>query len=150
MPGANSLAITQVTASIAQYGDHVKLSDRLIEAGIDKVVTEATALLGEQAGDTLDQVTRDILVAGTGVAYASTATSRGGVGSGMTLSSTDLLKAVRTLRANNAKTVDGTNYIMIIHPKKKWGVERKLSMENLEYRRKPEMATPRHRMALVA
>ncbi len=129
--------------------DYVKISDRLVDAGIDNVVKEATELLGEQAGDTIDQVTRDIVVAGTSVNYSSTATSRGGVGSGMVMATADILKAIRTLMTNNARQIDG-KWILIIHPLKNVAAQLSNKLRKiLNIGESLMMVTPRHRMALV-
>jgi N4-gp56 family major capsid protein len=65
-----------MTATLAQYGDFVTLSDMVSMTNQDPVVTEATDVLGDQAGTTIDQVRRDVLVAGTNVAYANGVANR--------------------------------------------------------------------------
>ena len=64
---------------------------------------EAAEILGDQAADTIDQIIRDILAAGTTVLYANshTLTSQVAAGEVMTLAYLD--SAVATLKANNAK-----------------------------------------------
>ena len=115
-PSGNTLNISSVVATVAQYGDFVQISDKLDLVGIDPVLTEAGQLLGEQAGLTLDTVVRDIVVTGTNVQYAGGATSRVTVAKSMVLNGTEIKKAVRTLRKANAKPVDGNCYIGIIGP----------------------------------
>ncbi|WP_373069832.1 N4-gp56 family major capsid protein [Sulfurimonas sp.] len=69
-PSGSQLSITDVTATVAQYGDFVTITDTVNLTVEDNVITEATDVLGEQAGDTVDQVYRDVLNAGTNVFYA--------------------------------------------------------------------------------
>jgi N4-gp56 family major capsid protein len=90
---------------------------------IDPVVTEVHSLLGESAGDSIDQITRDYLVGSTTtVQYEILSTNlsnRMSVGSGQNLSVTALQKAVRTMRAANVKplTFGGkSRYVLIDHP----------------------------------
>ena len=80
------------------------------------MLTEVAELLGENMGNTLDIIDREILVAGTSVQYASTAAARTGVGSGMFLSAAELREAVRTLKRANAKPHTASRFIAIIHP----------------------------------
>ena len=69
-PDGRSLKVTTIEATVLQYGDYVTLSDVLLLTAIDNNLVEATELLGQQAGETLDTVTRDIINAGTNVLYA--------------------------------------------------------------------------------
>lgn len=123
-PDGKSLNVTAITATVAQYGDYVTLSDVLELTSIDNTVLETTKLIGKQAGLTLDTVVRNILVAGTNVNYcpkvgtdgAETAvTSRSGLDATSVLTVKQIQKAVAKLRANNAPTING-DYVAIIHP----------------------------------
>ena len=115
-PDGNSITITNVTATPSQHGDYVEVSDILDMVAIDPVVDEMTDVLAEQAADTLDQICRDILVTGTNVQYANGKTSRDAIAAGDNLTVDEVRKAVRTLKRNNAKPVDGRNYIAIVEP----------------------------------
>lgn len=97
------LSQTEVTAQVQYYGDYVIITDKCDVESKDPVILEANEILGEQAGDSIDQIARDVLVAGTTVQYASTATQRTEVSSAMTLTRAEVKEAVRTLRSNNAK-----------------------------------------------
>ena len=70
-PEGSALTITDVSATIAQYGDFITLSDYVLLTTLDPILTEKADLLGQQAGNTLDQVCRDVIVAGTTIQYAS-------------------------------------------------------------------------------
>lgn len=100
-PAGSTLAVTDIVATLAQYGDFITLTDMVSMTNQDAVVTEATDVLGDQAGTTIDQIRRDVLVAGTNVAYASGAASRVAVVQKIT--GPDLDKAIRFLKSQNAK-----------------------------------------------
>lgn len=113
-PDGNSLSITAITATVAQYGDYLQFSDKIDMVGIDPVITEANELLGEQAGLTIDTLVRDVVVAGTNVQYAGGRASRATVAATDVLTSTEIKKAVRTLRKNFVKPLSGGCYVGII------------------------------------
>lgn len=115
-PSGNAITITNVTATVNQYGDYIEVSDVLDMVAIDPVLDEMADVLGEQASDTLDQVVRDILVAGTTVQYAAGRVSRVTVAAGDNLTVNEIRKAVRTLKRNNAKPLDGGDYVAIVEP----------------------------------
>ena len=101
-PGGHDMSMTQVTATVAQYGDYVTVSDLLQMTAIDPVIVEANRLNGMQAGETIEAVTRNVLSAGTNVLYAK-GTSRTAVGAADVLTTELLRKAVRTLKKNRAQ-----------------------------------------------
>lgn len=115
-PAGSSLSVTAITASLAQYGDFVEISDKLDMVGIDPVLTETAQLLGEQAALTIDTVVRDIVTAGTNAIYSGSATSTATVAADTNLSSALIKKAVRALRNANAKPVEGGYFIGLVDP----------------------------------
>jgi N4-gp56 family major capsid protein len=134
-PTGSSLAVTDITATLAQYGDYIQLSDMVSMTNQDPVVTEATDVLGDQAGTTIDQIRRDVLVAGTNVAYANGAATR--LATITKISAADLDKAIRFLKNQNAKFIkmgiassDGVGtgavrkaYIALVHPDVEYDLE---------------------------
>jgi N4-gp56 family major capsid protein len=134
-PSGSSLTVTDLTSTLAQYGDYVTLSDLVSMTNQDPVVTEATDVLGDQAGTTIDQARRDVLVAGTNVAYASGVANRAAVNAAITAA--DLNKAIRFLKTQNAKFIKegimptnkiGTgsvrrSYIALVHPDVEFDLE---------------------------
>ena len=77
---------------------------------------EGTKALGETMANSADQLTRNIVNAGTTIQFASTGTSRGNISSGMRLNSAELREAIATLKGNNAPKFDDGTYKCIIHP----------------------------------
>lgn len=100
-PTGSSLSVTDIVSTLAQYGDFVTLTDMVSMTNQDAVVTEATDVLGDQAGTTIDLVRRDVLVAGSNVAYASGVANRLALVNKIT--GPDLDKAIRFLKNQNAK-----------------------------------------------
>lgn len=115
-PAGNAITITNVAATVAQYGDFIEVSDVLDMVAIDPVLDEMADVLGEQASDTLDKVVRDILSAGTSVQYAAGRISRVTVAAGDNLTVAEIRKAVRTLKRNNVKPLEGGDYVAIVEP----------------------------------
>ena len=115
-PDGQNLNVTAITATVDQYGGYITLSDVLILTAIDNNLMEAIELLGDQAGRTLDTITREVLVSGTHVIYAGgTVNARTALTADMKLTVTDIKKAVRELKVGLAKKINGS-YVAIIHP----------------------------------
>lgn len=104
-PAGSQLSVTDITATPLQYGDYVTLSDYVNFTTLDPLLTEVSGILGDQAGDTLDQLTRDVMVAGSTVQYASTATARNEVTAAMKFTVAEAREAVMTLEVNKAKPI---------------------------------------------
>ena len=68
-PEPQLLQRTQVTAQIATYGAYTQITDEVETQSPDKVLLEASDLLGESAGETIDEVYRDELHATSSVYY---------------------------------------------------------------------------------
>ena len=122
-PTGNSLSVSTITASVAQYGDYIKQSDVLELTALDNTILEATKLLGQQAGLTLDTITRNVLNSGTNVNYASKwsggtevpVTSRKDLDNTAVLKVDTVRQIVAKLKSLNAPKING-DYIAIIHP----------------------------------
>lgn len=108
-PSGKQLSTTDITATVLRYGDYVTLNDEVLTESPDPILVDAAEVLGEQAGDSLDQICRDIIAAGSNVQYASTATQTSEVTAAMKLTRAEVKMAVRTLKGANAKPV--TNMI---------------------------------------
>jgi N4-gp56 family major capsid protein len=136
-PTGKQLSVTDITATVLYYGDYVTLTDVVQIETLDPILTETAEILGDQVGDSLDQLMRNVLAAGTNVQYASSAVSRGTVTSVMTFAASDVKKVVRTLKVNLAKPImtrvdpsTGYNtiplkpsFIGIIHPNATYDAE---------------------------
>lgn len=99
-PSGSSFSYTDITATIKQYGDFVAFSDMVELQNVDDVLMDLTEEQGQQAGETIEELRRDVLVAGTNVIYANGA-ARTSVNTVMVVG--DIKTAVRTLENANAK-----------------------------------------------
>ena len=119
-PDGKKLSVTAIEAEVAQYGDYIVQSDVLELTTIDNTIVEATKILGNQAGLTLDTITRNILHTGTNVMFApkadgSKVNARTGVAEDCYLTVDVIKKAVAIMKKNNAPKING-DYVAIIHP----------------------------------
>ena len=123
-PNGNQLDVSEITATVSQYGDYIVQSDVLELTALDNTILEAAKLLGRQAGLTLDTVVRNILHTGTNVSYCpkrgadgseTEVTSRADLDASCQLTVDMVNQVVAKLRAQNAPTIDG-KYVAIIHP----------------------------------
>jgi len=128
-PSGSQMSVTDITANVSQYGDFVTFTDVVDYESKDAVLTEFAMILGDQAGDTLDQLARDVLAAGTTVTYVGQV-ARAAITSTDLLTATEVRKAIRTLKGNKARRVTSmigastgiatepvaASYIGICHP----------------------------------
>lgn len=123
-PNGQKLVVSEITATINQYGDFVPLTDVLQLTSIDDNIVQTVKLLGKQAGATLDTVVRDAINGGTNVGYASSwsgttetaHSTRYQLDINSRLTVLEIQKAVRALRRVDAPTFDDNCYVAIIHP----------------------------------
>ena len=115
-PDGDNLSITAATATVAQEGNWVRLSDKISMVGIDPVLTESAALMGENAAKTLETRCADVIFKGTSQQFAGGAASAAAIAAGKVVNSEEIKKAVRTLRNNNAEPLEGGYYIGFCDP----------------------------------
>lgn len=101
-PDGHAITQTEISATVAQYGDYVRVTDLLDMTAVDPVISDSVELNADQAALTLDTVVRDVMCAGTNVMYAN-GTSRADVAAGNILTTTLIRKAVRTLKKAKAR-----------------------------------------------
>ena len=119
-PDGKKLSASKIEAEVAQYGDYIVHSDILKLTSIDNTIVEATKILGNQAGLTLDTITRNVLQSGTNVYYCPKADgtaveSRGTLDNTCKLTVDVIKRAVAFMKKNNAPKING-DYVAIIHP----------------------------------
>ena len=126
-PAGQTLAVTDITATLAQYGDKVTITDVILDTHEDQTLQEAVNLLGEQAAQMIEKMRFGVLKAGTNVLYAN-GTARDQVNTAFTV--TLQRRAVRALKRQNARFITqivrstpayGTEnvapgYVALIHP----------------------------------
>lgn len=129
-PAGSTVSTTELTATCLNYGDFLIFTDVVETESVDPILVEFSDLLGDQAGDTLDQLTRDVLNAGSNVLRVNARTLRTSVLSSDVIDATTLRKALRLLVNSKAKVVTkmidastgyatapvAPSYIGIVHP----------------------------------
>ncbi|MDU0328589.1 N4-gp56 family major capsid protein [Paenibacillus sp. 3LSP] len=118
-PDGVDLNITAINAVVKEYGNWTKISEFINLAGYDPLMTEVAELMGENAGESIDVIVRDVLSAGTNVMYAGGKTSRAAIEATDKITALDILKARRTLKRNKVKPIrlpnGGTDYVALVH-----------------------------------
>lgn len=104
-----------VTATLQFWGNGIELVEFLEETSYLDLPDEYKKLLGQNAGETINQKVRDVLVAGTSVNYANAKASRGLLTSADTVDLDDILDTVQSLEVSDAPMI-GDEYVAIISP----------------------------------
>ncbi|WP_054958699.1 N4-gp56 family major capsid protein [Paenibacillus dakarensis] len=119
-PDGVNLDITPINATVKEYGNWTKISEFINLTGFDPLMTEVAELMGENAGESIDTIVRDMLAAGTNVLYANNKTGRATVGAGDKITVLDIIRARRALIRNKVKEIrlpsGGMGYVALIHP----------------------------------
>ena len=114
-----ALSDSQVTVTLAEYGNAVVTTAKLRGTAFLDVDSAAANIIGYNAGDSIDQVVREVLAGGDNVAYAtggaSTPTARVDMAVDDILVADDVRKQVAALRGANVATFEGS-YMGFIHP----------------------------------
>ena len=110
-------SLTLVTATPLFYGAWLGVTDEIDFTSIDATVMYMSAILGEQAGLSIDTLRRNDITDGATKLYAGGNTARNQLASpNADLNYKDVLKAVATLQAANASPVQNGRFIIILHP----------------------------------
>ena len=116
---AVALSDSQVTVTLSEYGNAVITTAKLRGTSFLDVDSVAANVVGYNAGDSIDQVVRDVLAGGDNVIYAgggsTTPSSRTTVQAEDIIEANDVRKVTAQLRKANAATFNGL-YMGFIHP----------------------------------
>lgn len=104
-----------VTATLQLWGNGVELTEALTETSFLELPAEYKKLIGQNAGETINQKVRDVLVAGTSVSYANGAAARQNLISSDTADMDDFIDVATQLELADAPRI-GDNYVAIISP----------------------------------
>ena len=118
-PDGVDLSITSINTTVKWYGSWTKISDPIDLAGYDPLIQETSGLMGENAGQSIDTITRDVVAAGTNVLYAGGKTARNTITANDKITALDVIKARRALRRARVKPIQlpnggGTGYVALI------------------------------------
>lgn len=111
-PDGQNLTVAKITATVAQYGGYVVITDMLETAGLDPMIVEAAEVLGEQAGQTTESIIADVIYAGTSVVRAGGVATRNLVATSIALE--DVLAAKAILQKANVKPLANGDYVCFV------------------------------------
>jgi N4-gp56 family major capsid protein len=115
-PAEANLTGATVSATVAEYGNFVKVSSLLYGTSIDREASEKVEVLAQNAAETLDTLVRNELVSGATTQFAGGKAALSAVASGDVLSTTEIRKAVKTLKKANAMTYEDGYFLGKIGP----------------------------------
>lgn len=127
-PVGKNVTYTDVTCTLAQYGDFVQLTDVIQDTHEDPVLQEFIGITAEQAAQTLETLRYNVLKAGTNVFYANKVAGRTSVVAAISLA--DQRRVTRAFKRQNVGYITkqtsstpnyGTvsvraGYVGLIHP----------------------------------
>jgi len=102
-PGEVALTATNVSATLAEYGNVVKISRFLTLNGIDANNAEKIEVVGQNMGETMDELVRNELFTGATVQFEGAKTALSALAVTDVLKVADIQKVVRALKKAKAK-----------------------------------------------
>lgn len=114
-PSSDAFTVTRVSIAPNQYGRYIEFTDRVMTQSIDPLLSGIVGMQGEQAGRTLDKLSRDVMSTGTIVRYANGKVSRVTIAAGDVWTAAEVKKLKRTLVKNFAKRRNGA-YVCLVSP----------------------------------
>ena len=106
-PAPVLISAATVSATLAEYGNSVKISRFLTLTGIDANNKEKIELVAQNMGETLDELARNELFVGATTFFANGKASLSALAPTDVLTVKDLQKVVRNLKKNKAKRYQG-------------------------------------------
>lgn len=115
-PDAVALSDSQVTVTLAEYGNAVLTTAKLRGTSFLSVDSDAANIVGYNMVDSVDTVVRDVAVGGDNVRFANDAGAQGSIDATDNMTAAEMHRQVAELRGANVPTFRGGNYVMMIHP----------------------------------
>jgi len=111
----SAISESTVTVTLAEYGNAVLTTAALRGESYVEVDPIVANVIGYNAGVSIDEVARNVLAAGTNVAYTGGQTARTGLNSTTLLKASDIRAAKARLRSQNVPNFNGF-YTAYVHP----------------------------------
>lgn len=73
-PAGRAMQYEDVSVTLAQYGDYVEITDKVMDMAEDPVLKDASKLCGEQAAETMESLLWGVLKGGTNLYYTNGST----------------------------------------------------------------------------
>jgi len=115
-PTPAGLSATNITATVAQYGNYEQITDLLSLTSIDNSIASALDVLATQAAQTIDDAIIAKVKTGGQALYASGVANRTSISATDVVTVSDLRKAKRELDGFNAHPHTGPYYVAVAHP----------------------------------
>lgn len=116
-PTAVDLSSTNVSTTVSEFGSYTKISKLLKLTAVDSKMKGAVEIMGQNAGESRDQLIRDKgLVGGGTTQLANSSAALTDVGTTDTLTAAEIRKAVRTLKANKAQRYSDGYFLGKVSP----------------------------------
>jgi N4-gp56 family major capsid protein len=117
-PTATTVDTNKYTVTIKEYGQYIAVSSLLKLTAIDPVIESISERMGYAAAKSMDEVIRnDLTTNATNIKYVGTGNSADNdISANETFVSADALKAVATLRGQDAMELNDGMYAWIVHP----------------------------------
>lgn len=115
-PSGSDMTGATVSATLADYGDFVKVGSLYSMTSIEEGLSEHIDVIGQQAGETIDTLIRAELASGATTQLPSGAAAVTAIHTTDVLTGAEIRRAVRTLKNNKAQKFDGGLFRGIIGP----------------------------------
>lgn len=115
-PAETNISSSVVSATVAEYGAFDKISSLLYGTSIDRAAKEKVETMSQNASETIDTITRNVLAAGATTQFANGKAALSLVAASDVFDVDEVRKAVRTLKKNNALTYEDGYFIGKVGP----------------------------------
>lgn len=141
-PASQAMQVTEVTASVSQYGNFATISDQLYYMGIDDLLAEGSLNMGQNGGESIDSVIATALGNSTNVVYA-TGSSKGAIAASNPITANLIRTGNETLEVANAVKFGGDaedealgvgGFVLFVHPHQVYDIYNDSEIKNaLQY-----------------
>lgn len=113
-----AMSASQIAVTVTEYGNAVQVTELLLRQSFDKVMSQASKLLGLDYAIVNDLMLRDALLASTGLQkkFAGQRAARANLLSTDIFDTVLVKDAVELLATNNVPKINGDFYVCVIHP----------------------------------
>lgn len=115
-PTAVDMTAATVSATLADYGTYVTVGSLYSMTSIEEGLSEHVSVIGQNAGESIDQLIRTELTSGATTQLPSGASYLSTIHTTDILTGLEIRRAVRTLKNNKAQKFEGGNFRGIIGP----------------------------------
>lgn len=126
-----ALSTTQKEITVTEHGNAVAVTELLLQASFDDVMSSAARLLGKDYAKVVDTELRDTILGCSQVTYAGDATTDTELSSGDVFSSAVIKDAVEILATNDASKYNNDYYVTFIHPHQARGIRDDAEFQNV-------------------